>query len=157
MSRSLAKVHPKPPSPEDSTLPKKIYLFIKARNNPDGFWVERKNLQDEYRQDIIDHLMNHAKTRTYEDLMVTNDGKYYIPDPLFLMAVRDWQDAALVKAVISTAKRIGVFQRLKDTQLRRLDIKHYAQAEDVKDALRINGFMKGKKTRRKKTKSRSKF
>ena len=143
MSRR-AKVHPAPPSPSSSTLVKKVYLYSQARNNGETL--------REYRQDILDHLMNTRKMKTYEDLMATTDGKYTLPACLFFLASVVWHDERLVKGVISTAKRLGVLHRLRDTTYgnTRRTLRSMAQNEIILDALERNEFPEGrmKKTRR---------
>jgi len=137
MSRRF-KVHPAPVSPKSSTLVKKVFAYSEAR-------VRGDDLQ-EYRHDILDHLMNTQKMKTYEDLMATTDGVYTIPHSLFFLAVVIWHDERLVNGVISTAKRIGVLDRLRDTTFgtSRRTIHSMAQNEMIIDALERNRFPEGR-------------
>jgi hypothetical protein len=137
MSRRV-KVHPAPVSPKSSTLVKKVFAYSEARNRGDDL--------QEYRHDILDHLMNTRKMKPYEDLMATTDGVYTISDSLFFLAEVVWHDERLVKRVISTAKRLDVLDRLRDTTFGRSRRTLYSMAQDemIIDALERNGFPEGR-------------
>ena len=144
MSRRLSKVHPAPVSPKSSTLVKKVFAYSEARNRGDDL--------QEYRRDILDHLMNTRKMKTYEDLMATTDGVYTIPYSLLFSAAVVWHDERLVNGVISTAKRLNVLDQLKDATFgkSRRTLYSMSQNEMVMEALERNGFPEGhlKKPRR---------
>lgn len=150
MSRR-SKVHPAPVSPKSSTLVKKVFAYSEARNRGDDL--------QEYRHDILDHLMNTRKMKTYDDLMATTDGVYTIPHSLLFSAAVLWHDERLVNGVISTAKRIDVLDRLRDTTFgkTRRTLYSMSQNEMIIDALERNGFPEGhmKKPRRSRGVSRS--
>lgn len=144
MSRKLSKVHPAPVSPKSSTLVKKVFAYSEARNRGDDL--------QEYRRDILDHLMNTRKMKTYEDLMATTDGVYTIPYSLFFSAAVVWHDERLVTGVISTAKRLDVLDQLRDATFgkSRRTLHSMSQNEMIMEALERNGFPEGrlKKPRR---------
>jgi len=139
MSRRLSKVHPAPESPKSSTLVKKVFAYSEARNRGDDL--------QEYRHDILDHLMNTRKMKTYEDLMATTDGVYTIPHSLFFSAVVVWHDEGLVQGVISTAKRLDVLDQLRDTTFgkSRRTLYSMAQNEMIMNTLEQNRFPEGRK------------
>lgn len=99
--KSYAKVHPAPITP--TTLNEKVMAYLEARRSGDD--TALVSAQD----NIIDHLMNHRKTNSYKSLM-TPVGVNQIP--LFEFSIL-WNDKRLLKAVISTARRLGVLSQLK--------------------------------------------
>lgn len=99
--KSYAKVHPAPDSP--TTLNEKVMAYLEARRaGNDSALVSAQD-------NIIDHLMNHRKMNSFEKLM-TPVGVNQIP--LFEFSIL-WNDKRLLKAVISTARRLGVLSQLK--------------------------------------------
>jgi hypothetical protein len=136
------KVHPAPPNP--STLVEKVHLYIEARKRGDDL--------EEARADIIEVLMDTEKIKTFDDLMKTQDKEHTIPYSLFFLAAVVWNDNRLVKAVISTAKRIGVLDRLRRTNYGPIQMSVFSMAQgmDVLDVLDRNGFGEMKKSRKSK-------
>lgn len=94
----LRKVHPAPDSP--TTLKKRVDDYMKAR---DG-----KQDLTETRDHIIDHLMNERKMKTYADLTAPVHNRR----TLFELAVQ-WNDIRLLRAILSTARRLGVTSQLQ--------------------------------------------
>lgn len=141
------KVYPAPPDP--STLVERVHLYIEARERGDDL--------REVRNDIIEVLMDTRKIRTYEDLMRTRDKEHEIPYSLFFLAAVVWNDNRLVKAVISTAKRMGVLNQLKRTRYGspQRSVVSMAQGMDILDELERNEFGELRKSRKKKRKRRS--
>ena len=141
------KVYPAPPDP--STLVERVHLYIEARERGDDL--------REVRNDIIEVLMDTRKIKTYEDLMRTRDKEYEIPYSLFFLAAVVWNDNRLVKAVISTAKRMGVLNQLKRTRYGspQRSVVSMAQGMDILDELERNEFGELRKSRKKKRKRRS--
>lgn len=141
------KVYPAPHDP--STLVERVQLYVEAR--------ERGEDLREVRNDIIEVLMDTQKIKTFDDLMKTRDKEHHIPYSLFFLAAVVWNDTRLVKAVISTAKRIGVLDRLKRTRYGspQRSVVSMAQGMDILDELEQNEFGELKKTRRKRRKPKS--
>ena len=134
------KVYPAPPDP--STLVERVQLYIEARERGDDL--------REVRNDIIEVLMDTQKIKTYDDLMKTQDKGQTIAASVFFLAAVVWNDNRLVKAVLSTAKRIGALERLKRTQYGspQRSVVSMAQGMDVLDELERNEFGEMKRTRR---------
>lgn len=141
------KVYPAPPDP--STLVERVHLYIEARERGDDL--------REVRNDIIEVLMDTRKIKTYEDLMRTRDKEYEIPYSLFFLAAVVWNDNRLVKAVISTAKRMGVLNQLKRTRYGspQRSVVSMAQGMDILDELERNEFGELRKSRKRKRKQKS--
>ena len=128
MFRHLAKVHPRPYSP--STLVQKVNAYLRAGQG--------ENL-DESRADIIEILMDIRKMTSMNDLM---QPVYKILDQeysLFFASAVLWSDVKLVKAVISTSKRLGGFEQLKRVNYKR-PLCEVVSDEIILDLLEREGF-----------------
>jgi hypothetical protein len=142
------KVYPAPPDP--STLVERVHLYMMARERGDDL--------REVRNDIIDILMDTRKIKTYEDLMRTRDKEHEIPYSLFFFAAVVWNDDRLVKAVISTAKRIGVLNQLKRTRYgsTQQSVVSMTQGMEILDELERNDFGELRKSRKQSRKKKRK-